>query len=485
MTAIPNTPDGANQALGAKANAAQYDPTATDTHMAFTKAILGTLQALGVYNEAGVGPLSDGDLVRLQVNLAGNQLFSLADLLSALAGDSTQSYLVANTAVTSLGNSTTTALGVSAAFPGLAESTAGMDVITVTVLADVKGVLTILQSPDNVNFDTTDSYTYQPNSATSPTDKVYYAHVRHPWYKVQYNNGATAQATMRLQTTLAPVAHRFGHARTNALRRREVVHRSLIATPDKIAQSASSMVSTGAGGGSLTTGTTYNWAVIPGNKYGPAGSAAAGSASGSQALGGGSTAVRITGAPTTADESVAEYLDVFCSQTSPPYFVARVTPAQVATGLFITVASTGTAGATIVTSGATAGNLDIRVAGSSSALQTTASAFAQNNGYTPAAVATASGYVDCTGFSLAHIQVALTLTDLYAAPACTIVPFLYNDADGLYVQQTPIQMQILSGLGQALRHEYVLQTDGASRLVVCVGDKTGNGLKATITVQLS
>jgi hypothetical protein len=86
---------------------------------------------------------------------------------------------------------------------------------------------------------------------------------------------------------------------------------------------------------------------------------------------------------------------------------------------------------------------------------------------------------------VAHIQVAVTLTDLFTAPTLSVVPFLYNDTDGFYHQATAVSMSLLTAVGQAQRQDFVIQTDGASRMVVCFGSFAGNQLTASAWLQLA
>lgn len=264
--------------------------------------------------------------------------------------------------------------------------------------------------------------------------------------------------------------------RDNAVRQAAVLHRNAITSADQVhTLLAASVAASGQAGGSLSISTTYNWEVIPGNRYGSAGIPSA-SGSGSTATGA-NTAVRLAWAQVTG----ADYYDLFLSTDAAPKFVGRVTEAQRATGGLLTVASTGSAGCTIG-AGGIAGAIDIRVPGTGQ--QTTASNFSVNNAYLPDVVA-ATNYINCTGFSLVHIQVVFTLTDLFTAPALTLVPFLYCDGDSFYNMAAPITVNLLGAVGQSTRQDYVLQCDGASRLVVLIGSIAGNGAACSIYTQVS
>jgi hypothetical protein len=262
--------------------------------------------------------------------------------------------------------------------------------------------------------------------------------------------------------------------RTNAVRNTATLHRSAITAADKVVTLASaSVTASGQTGGSLTTSTTYFWCVVPGNKYGTAGIPASGGV-GSTATST-NTAIRLAFAAVTG----AEYYDLFLSTDAAPKLVGRITEAQRATGGLLTVASTGTAGCTIG-AGGIAGAIDVRVPGTGQ--QTSAANLAQNNAYLPDTVA-GVGYVTCAGYSTAHIQVAVTLTDLFTAPTLALVPFLYNDTDGFYHQATAVTMSLLTAVGQAQRQDFVVATDGASRMVVCLGSLAGNNLTVSVWAQ--
>jgi hypothetical protein len=263
---------------------------------------------------------------------------------------------------------------------------------------------------------------------------------------------------------------------TNALRNTAVLHRNGITASDKVATlAAASVTATGQTGGSLTTSTTYFWSVVPGNKYGTAGIPSSGGVSSTGTST--NTAIRLAFAAVTG----AEYYDLFLSTDAAPKLVGRITETQRGTGGLLTVASTGSAGCTIG-AGGIAGAIDVRVPGTGQ--QTSAANFAQNNSYVPDTVA-GVGYVACAGYSVAHIQVAVTLTDLFTAPTLSVVPFLYNDTDGFYHQATAVTMSLLTAVGQAQRQDFVIQTDGASRMVVCFGSFAGNQLTASAWLQLA
>ncbi len=258
---------------------------------------------------------------------------------------------------------------------------------------------------------------------------------------------------------------------TNALRNTAVLHRNGITAHDKVATlAAASVTATGQTGGSLTTSTTYNWSVVAGNKFGSAGIPSSGGVGNTATST--NTAVRLAWAQVTG----AEYYDLFLSTDAAPKYVGRVTEAQRATGGLLTAASTGSAGCTIG-AGGIAGAIDVRVAGTGQ--QTSATNFSVNNAYTPASITA----VNCAGYSIAHIQVVATLTDLFTAPTLNVIPFLLDDQDSSYNQATSVTMSLLTAVGQSLRQDFVVQLDGSSGLVVCLGSFAGNGLSVNVAVQ--
>ncbi|HYM22025.1 MAG TPA: DUF6385 domain-containing protein [Vicinamibacterales bacterium] len=95
-------------------------------------------------------------------------------------------------------NSSVTALAGSGVFTGVSEDVSGYQAITVTVFANqvsAAGGLSLQYSPDNVNWDTSHTYTVAASVPRTVVESVYAR-----YFRVVYTNGATAQTAFRLQT---------------------------------------------------------------------------------------------------------------------------------------------------------------------------------------------------------------------------------------------------------------------------------------------
>lgn len=99
--------------------------------------------------------------------------------------------------VVSAANSSTVALGSNAVFTGTSESVLGFEQITVIAFANQASAaagLSIQQSQDGTNWDTTHTATVAASTNTPITVPVL-----SQFFRVVYTNGASAQATFRLQ----------------------------------------------------------------------------------------------------------------------------------------------------------------------------------------------------------------------------------------------------------------------------------------------
>lgn len=106
--------------------------------------------------------------------------------------------LFAQAGFISSNNSSTTALAGNAVFTGVSEDVSGYQAITVTVFtnqASAAGGLSLQFSPDNINFDTSHTYTVSSSSPRTVVESVYAR-----YFKVVYTNGPTSQTAFRLQT---------------------------------------------------------------------------------------------------------------------------------------------------------------------------------------------------------------------------------------------------------------------------------------------
>lgn len=106
----------------------------------------------------------------------------------------------ANADVVSAANSSVTPLAANGVFnaAGAWESSLGYQALSITVLANVASAtsgLSIQQSGDGANADTTEPYTIAAN-----TNARLIIPITHSFFRVIYTNGGTIQATFRLQT---------------------------------------------------------------------------------------------------------------------------------------------------------------------------------------------------------------------------------------------------------------------------------------------
>ena len=267
-------------------------------------------------------------------------------------------------------------------------------------------------------------------------------------------------------------------ARTNAARATPIVHRSGITTIDKISVPTAPTGGVDVtSGGALAQATSYYMALAFGNKYGSTGAGAISTAIATAASGGSVHCVKATGA--TATVGTPEYVDIFMwSSSTAPLGVGRCTYAQFtnANGVIVTAVGTVTAG-----SGLGAQVVQVNVVGTG--LATNVAPFLSNNAYTPD-VADLGGYVNCTGYSIAHIKLLVSVTDLRSLPTLIVLPFLLNIYDQYWDATQLLTVPLLTSTGQLLRSDYTLNVDGSTGLLVAVDSLTGQGTSVTILVEL-
>lgn len=118
-------------------------------------------------------------------------VLALALVLSATPARAQSGFISSN-------NSSTTVLAGAAVFTGVSEDVSGYQSITVTAFANqvsAAGGLSLQFSPDNVNWDTSHTYTVSVSAPRTVTEQVYAR-----YFRVVYTNGATTQTAFRLQT---------------------------------------------------------------------------------------------------------------------------------------------------------------------------------------------------------------------------------------------------------------------------------------------
>ena len=175
----------------------------------------------------------------------------------------------------------------------------------------------------------------------------------------------------------------------------------------------------------------------------------------------------------------ADGYDIFLStDVGAPKWVGRITEAQRASGIVIT--AVGVTGA-----GGTAGGVLINIPGTG--LQTTAAPFTSNNAYTPAVVS-GVGNVNCAGFNTAIIHYKVAVTDLRSLP--TFSPALFfqdqtSNADWFLdtVQSQPLTL--LTSDETPLEQSITYQVNGATAMVVCISQLTGQGAALSAWVELA
>ena len=107
-------------------------------------------------------------------------------------------------------NSSTTTLAASGSFTGTGTSGLGYASLSVMVVpigaTAPPGTLIIEQSSDNSNWDIQDTYSVPGGTASPAAEYDVMVNLRAQFYRIVYNNGATAQTAFRLQTIKIPVS---------------------------------------------------------------------------------------------------------------------------------------------------------------------------------------------------------------------------------------------------------------------------------------
>lgn len=251
-------------------------------------------------------------------------------------------------------------------------------------------------------------------------------------------------------------------AGVNAQRDGGTLHRNAITAADKLASPGTLTVTAVTESGSTLANVAYNVAVAAYNRWGDTLVTTGGPITPSA-----SQAVRIAFAAVTG----ADGYDIFLSTDAAPKWIGRITETQrQAGGIFSAVG--------VYSAGGAVNSIDIGIPGTGQ--QTTAASFTSNNAYTPASVTP----VSCAGWSLAHIQIKLALTDLRSAPSFAWLPFFQSQVSNSDWFMGALQsLSLLGATGQALCQDYYLQVDGATALACLIDAISGQGAAASMWVE--
>jgi hypothetical protein len=240
-----------------------------------------------------------------------------------------------------------------------------------------------------------------------------------------------------------------------------VLHRSAIATADKVAVPGALTV-TDAGAGGALSNALRNVAVAA---YDAQGVTTVSTGSVTPAL---NHRVRIAFAQVTG----ADGYDIFLSTAANPLWVGRITEAQRASGGILDAVGTFSAGGA-------AGSIDVGIDGTGVA--SNAPPFQFNSAYVVPGSITP---ISCAGYARAHVLVQLTVTDLRSAPTLVIVPFLQSQVSGLYHAGLAQTLTLLNASGASLLQDFELDVDGAANLCLLVDTITGQGAAMSCWVEL-
>ena len=428
ITGAVTVADGADVTLGAKADTAVIDPTATASAIALLKGILTELE-MDIQASVDKGTATGGSTTTL-IDTARAWTTNIWAGALAIVQHGGTGYVVKVTS-----NTATTLT-----FPAIAPTVRAGDTyeiklpISAVTMAD--GALTTL----GLEADT---------ASTDPTAT------------------ATAMSFVKgLLKQLQGTGTGSVPASLTGSRGTIINHRVGITAADKLS-TITITAGASATNGSLTN-VSHGVGVAPGNLWGSSSMSALVTATPSA---GKSIDVTI---PQAVGADANTYYDICLSTaTTAPLWVARVTEAQRAAGCAVT--AVGTIGA-----GGSAGVVNVQVVGTGQA--STAPNFAQNNAYLPATPTP----IDCTGKLKAYISVRVTVTDLRSAPTLNIVPFLSrNEGSPTYWYQGQGQpVLLLTAVGQSYYQVFEVDVDSAKNLVVLVGTITGQGAAAYVDVEL-
>lgn len=248
-----------------------------------------------------------------------------------------------------------------------------------------------------------------------------------------------------------------------------IIHRANVTTADVLpVPTVGALSGVSDTGGALAANTTYYVAVAARNTFGyttttpPVSYTTAAS---------GQNAIRVPITPVSGATAYA----IFLSTATNPLWVGEITQAQLQTGGYA-VTAVGT-----VTGGFAnpANTVDVLVPGTGVA--NNAAPYTANTALVvPASYTT----VSCAGYSVAHVEIAVTIIDGRSQPTLAFVP-LFQNASGIWYAGARQVISLLGAAGQVLNQIFDIQVSGASQLLILFDTLTGQGTTATVTVELS
>lgn len=164
----------------------------------------------------------------------------------------------------------------------------------------------------------------------------------------------------------------------------------------------------------------------------------------------------------------ATYYDVFFSTDAAPLWLARVTEAERASGCVVTAVNT------VTTTGGAAGKVTVKLVGTGAAT----TAFAVDDVYVMP--------IPCVAVDKAYIHCSVSVTDLRSVPSFGVVVFAQpNNESEEWFQLEAKALSIVAGAaGQSLKQVFVVNVDCARNILVMVDTMSGQGTRATITVDM-
>lgn len=339
-----------------------------------------------------------------------------------------------------------------------------------TVAADTVGSATPPATGDRIQYVKLDLGTGGASAPISSTVPVSAASLPLP-------AGAATQTTLAsvlsaLQAALPAGTNVIGGVHTNATRNAGILHRSAIASADKLAlPTIPTMTGATVSGGSLVSATAYGIVVVANNAYG---NTTAVQSAGAVAPGGSNNTLYVT-IPAVAG---ATSYDVFIGTsfvTGAPW-VARFTISQVTAGGF-----TANAVGTVTAAGAApAGSVGIGIVGTGETHLS--QPFLYNTAYTNTGTITP---INCSGFDRAYVYLALTLTDLRTLPQLIVVPALQNQLDSNYYTGSGITIPFSGAIGGSLFQEFDFELNGATNMMLLIDTLAGQGAAVSVRVELA
>ncbi len=261
----------------------------------------------------------------------------------------------------------------------------------------------------------------------------------------------------------------FGRANQPvAYRGTSIAHRTAVTAVDKLAVPTALTVVDVATGGSLLASTTYHCTWAANTLLGPT----TVPANGDVATAADASNTHVARLTTVQVPNAVSY-DLFVSTAAAPLWVARITEAQRAAGCTVTAVGTVTA------TSPGANKVDVQVVGTGVA--STANPFAINNAYDLAAITP----IDCTGYNIALIQAAITVTDLRSAPTLNFAAFTkIGGAPTRWVAPALNSGALLTALQRPLQGFLQVSILGATALAVAVDTISGQGTSVDFWVDL-